>query len=88
MTLYKGKRVLSKNLELTTKTNVTSEKTKNQDLISKKKFKCDICLKNMTGEKTIYKYGKWIYCEKCHATIEKEIIDDMKKIYSKNKKVC
>ena len=45
---------------------------------------CDRCFKHIDGEKTIYKYGSGVYCERCHEEIEKELLEDMKKIYFTN----
>jgi hypothetical protein len=51
------------------------------------KIVCDKCFNDTLQEKTIYKYGSAVYCEKCHEQIEKEILEDMKNIYLQNQKI-
>ena len=89
MTLYK-KRVLRKNLEHTHTKRLSKFMQKVKEVNKKMEIKelCDRCFKDIEDEKTIYKYGSAVYCEKCHEEIEKELLEDMQKIYFKNKQVC
>lgn len=88
--LYKTKGVLSKNLELTTTVRLSKLMRKVKEVNKKMEIKelCDRCFKDIEDEKTIYKYGSGIYCEKCHEEIEKELLEDMENLYFKNKQVC
>lgn len=49
------------------------------------KILCDKCFKEVIENRVFYKYGSTVYCEKCHAEIEKEIFEELMQDYLNTK---